>query len=208
MKRLLPILCFLPAFTAATAQDRAQPVFNSSNPQMTSFENFASNRFRVLPEVADTLERTCEPARTLFSFVVNSEGRADSLIFHENKFAGIEKEIRRFIASPENRWKPVTKAGQPVASAPVYCGVLIVSDACERNKGGAAPADLRFFRQYPYKNLPNWQAGSIISEPLQVVVFPAIRCSMSPGLTVTDVPSKSPAQLQQPVAPIPYRPHH
>lgn len=136
---------------------------------------FMSRQFRVPPQLTDTLTTTYGTTRILFSFVVNKEGNTDNLVFHECSDSSLEKEIRRCLSRPENHWQPAMHGGQSITSAPVYFGIFITSHEVEKD-----PAKMNeqkaFFRTYPYKSLPNWQKSSVIIDPMQVVVFPTIRC--------------------------------
>lgn len=180
MKHCFTILCSLLLFTAATAQERQQPVFAG---RAGNFERFVSHNFRVPPLLTETIDQTCDTLRLLFSFVVNKEGRADSLLFHECTSPHLENEVRRFMARPENKWQPSLENGQPVSSAPLYMGLFVISDECEKNKRGPAALNRNFFWNYSHKKLPNWREGSKVFKTMESVVYGAIPRSVATAPT-------------------------
>ncbi|WP_119080769.1 hypothetical protein [Chitinophaga alhagiae] len=183
MKHYFILLSSLLLFTAATAQERQQPVFVGKDRQ---FEKFANNHFRVPPQLTETMGQTCDTLRLLFSFVVNKDGRADSLFFHECTSHHLENEVRRFMARQENTWQPSLENGQPVSSAPLYMGLFVISDECETNKRGSAALNRNYFWNYPHKKLPNWREGSIVFKTMESIFYGAIPRS----ITAAPTPSK------------------
>lgn len=176
MKHCFTLLCSLLLVTAAAAQEQQQPVFAG---KAGNFERFVSHNFRVPPQLTETVGQTCDTLRLLFSFVVNKDGRADSLFFHECTSPHLENEVRRFMARPENKWQPSLENGQPVSSAPLYMGLFVISDECEKNKRGHAAQNRYYFRHYPHKKLPNWREGSMVFETMEAIFYRAIPRSVA-----------------------------
>ncbi|WP_123847292.1 hypothetical protein [Chitinophaga lutea] len=184
MKSLLHILCPLLLFTSATAQKVQRPTFEGNKP----FETFMAIHFRVTPEVRDSMTAGNGTAAVVFSFVINGQGRADSLVFHESTPTALESEIRRLLAKPENRWKAATRKGQPVVSAPFFQSIYIVYEETDKAAEKIASLTSRY-RHFAYQSLPNWQRGSIVIEPMQVTVFQGIVCDFKVKPPIDDLPS-------------------
>lgn len=175
MNKIWITLVLLLLYTSLNAQQYTKPVFSFNGHGIEKFmaNNLRAKDFYEATDYNEGVRFNDKPLiRVLVSFVINTNGEPDSLVFHESTSALLEKEVRRVIIRTRHHWIPATsKKGKAIISAPIFWRIYVCCTQCEKGEE-ILETHKNYFNNYPYQVLPNWRKGSELQEPYLLEVYP------------------------------------
>lgn len=140
-----------------------------------NFQHFFERQFNFELFREEVIQNSEKPHRTLISFVVTKEGIIDSLVVHEKTSDELAAEAVRAIKLSNGNWTPYKMAGSAKNSPRIFLPAHIICSMCSVRSEELFKINQAYFKAYEYKNLPGWQANSIVENPIGFVLFPTMK---------------------------------